>query len=258
MCGTAAAEGAPQAAVELFVDTATRQIFAEPGPGRQRLGKFVPAVEDATVSAPAAGARDASAAASATGAAVPSAPVRSSSAKAWYEKIGIRGYVQMRYNQELSGDAKSLRSPGDRFIGRDQGFGIRRARVVISGDVSDRMSIYIQPDLASTPSGSSTTHFGQLRDAYADLWLDKEKTWRIRAGQSKIPYGWEDLQSSQNRLAPDRADALNSGVRDERDLGVIAYWSPAVAKERFAYLQKSGLKGSGDYGVVGFGVYNGQ
>ncbi|NID06034.1 porin [Luteibacter jiangsuensis] len=258
MCGTAAAEGAPQAAVELFVDTATRQIFAEPGPGRQRLGKFVPVVEGAAASAPVASARDATVAAPATVAAVPSAPVRSSSTKAWYEKIGIRGYVQMRYNQELSGDAKSLKSPGDRFIGRDQGFGIRRARVVISGDVSDRMSIYIQPDLASTPSGSSTTHFAQLRDAYADLWLDKEKTWRIRAGQSKIPYGWEDLQSSQNRLAPDRADALNSGVRDERDLGVIAYWSPAVAKERFAYLQKSGLKGSGDYGVVGFGVYNGQ
>lgn len=258
MCGTAAAEGAPQAAVELFVDTATRQIFAEPGPGRQRLGKFVPVVEGAAAAAPVAVARDATVAAPVTAAAVPSAPVRSSPAKAWYEKIGIRGYVQMRYNQELSGDARALKSPGDRFIGPEQGFGVRRARVVISGDVSDRMSIYIQSDLASTPSGSSTTHFAQLRDGYADLWLDEEKTWRVRAGQSKIPYGWEDLQSSQNRLAPDRADALNSGVRDERDLGVIAYWSPAVAKERFAYLQKSGLKGSGDYGVVGFGVYNGQ
>ncbi|WP_413623523.1 porin [Luteibacter sp. Lutesp34] len=260
MCGTAVAEGAPQAAVELYVDTATRQIFAEPGPGRQRLGRFVPAVDDAptsTAAAPAV-ARPAQVAVSATGAVAPAAAPPSSSAKAWYEKIGIRGYVQMRYNQELSGDAESLKSPGDRFIGREQGFGVRRARVVISGDVSDRMSIYIQSDLASTPSGSSTTHFAQLRDGYADLWLDKAKTWRIRAGQSKIPYGWEDLQSSQNRLAPDRADALNSGVRDERDLGVIAYWSPAVAKERFAYLQKSGLKGSGDYGMVGFGVYNGQ
>nr|WP_063572722.1 hypothetical protein [Luteibacter rhizovicinus] len=40
MCGTAAAEGAPQEAIELYVDTTTRQLFAEPGPGRQRLGKF--------------------------------------------------------------------------------------------------------------------------------------------------------------------------------------------------------------------------
>ncbi|UPG88529.1 OprO/OprP family phosphate-selective porin [Luteibacter aegosomaticola] len=271
MCGTAAAEGAPQAAIELYVDTATRQIFAEPGPGRQRLGKFVqasdeaPSVSGAVVAAPARAEAPAAVAAS-SGVASATAPAGASAkpgasaaaAKAWYEKLSIRGYVQMRLNEGLDDGAKDLKSPGDRFTGRDQGFGIRRARVVISGDVSDRMSIYLQPDLASTPSGSTTTHFAQLRDAYADLWLDKAKTWRIRAGQSKVPYGWEDLQSSQNRIALDRADALNSGVRDERDLGLFAYWSPGAAKERFSYLQKSGLKGSGDYGMFGIGVYNGQ
>ncbi|QWT22223.1 OprO/OprP family phosphate-selective porin [Bacillus sp. NP157] len=273
MCGTAAAEGAPQAAIELYVDTTTRQIFAEPGPGRQRLGKFVQASDEAAPATATAATAVPTAPAATPHAGAPTAggtsavgapavavakPSASSSSKAWYEKLAIRGYVQMRYNQGLDDGAKDLKSPGDRFIGRDQGFGIRRARVVISGDVTDKMSIYIQPDLASTPSGSSTTNFAQLRDAYADLWLDKEKTWRIRAGQSKVPYGWEDLQSSQNRIALDRADALNSGVRDERDLGVFAYWTPATVKERFAYLQKSGLKGSGDYGMFGLGVYNGQ
>ncbi|WP_414674507.1 porin [Luteibacter sp.] len=259
MCGTAAAEGAPQEAIELYVDSATRQLFAEPGPGRQRLGKFAQVTDTpppATAVAPATAASTVVA-----GAVTPSAAaVKSASpaGKAWYDKIGIRGYVQMRYNQEAGGDAKDLKSPGDRYIGREQGFGIRRARVVISGDVTDKMSIYIQPDFASTPTGSSTGNFAQLRDAYADLWLDKDKTFRIRAGQSKIPYGWEDLQSSQNRLALDRADALNSAVRDERDLGVFLYWTPKEIKERYAYLVKSGLKGSGDYGVFGVGVYNGQ
>lgn len=252
MCGTAAAEGGPQAAIELYVDTETRQIFAEPGPGRQRLGRFVQA-SDTPAPATVATTQAAPAAQQAV-----TAPVASAKTKAWYEKLSIRGYVQMRYNQEIGGGAKDLRSPGDRFIGREQGFGVRRARVVISGDVSDRMSIYLQPDLASTPSGSTTTHFAQLRDAYADLWLDADKEWRLRAGQSKIPFGWEDLQSSQNRIALDRADALNSAVRDERDLGLFLYWSPKEIKERFAYLQKSGLKGSGDYGMFGVGVYNGQ
>lgn len=259
MCGTAAAEGGPQAAIELYVDTETRQIFAEPGPGRTRLGRFAQvsdtsAVATATTTTPAA----ATGASAAPVSAVASSKPASSSAKAWYDRIGIRGYVQMRYNQELGDDARDLKSPGDRYIGREQGFGIRRARVVISGDVTDKMSIYIQPDFASTPSGSSTGNFAQLRDAYADLWLDKDKTFRIRAGQSKIPYGWEDLQSSQNRLALDRADALNSGVRDERDLGVFFYYTPKEIKDRYAYLVKSGLKGSGDYGVFGIGVYNGQ
>jgi hypothetical protein len=267
LCGTAAAEGVPEAAIELYVDTATRQIFAEPGPGRTRLGKFAQVKEGASASTTTAGTTAGAVAGSGAGGSSTSTatPVASaggskspSPAKAWYDRIGIRGYVQMRYNQELGDAAKDLKSPGDRYIGREQGFGIRRARVVISGDVTDRMSIYIQPDLASTPSGSSTGNFAQLRDAYADLWLDKDKTFRIRAGQSKIPYGWEDLQSSQNRLALDRADALNSGVRDERDLGVFFYWTPKEIKERYAHLVKSGLKGSGDYGVFGVGVYNGQ
>src|SRR3954468_22367598 len=143
MCGTAAAEGAPQEAIELYVDTNTRQLFAEPGPGRQRLGKF------AQVS-------DTPAAVAVAAPTVTTAAAAAPATKAWYEKIGIRGYVQLRYNQEAGGDAKDLKSPGDRYIGREQGFGIRRARVVISGDVTDRMSIYIQPDFASTPTGSST------------------------------------------------------------------------------------------------------
>jgi hypothetical protein len=262
MCGTAAAEGAPQEAIELYVDTNTRQLFAEPGPGRQRLGKFAQ-VSDAPAAVTTAGTAATATTVHASTAAQPAATAVAAqptipAGKAWYDKIGIRGYLQMRYNQEVGGDAKDLKSPGDRYIGREQGFGLRRARVVISGDVTDKMSIYIQPDFASTPTGSSTGNFAQLRDTYADLWLDKDKTYRIRAGQSKIPYGWEDLQSSQNRLALDRADALNSAVRDERDLGVFFYWTPKEIKERYAYLVKSGLKGSGDYGVFGVGVYNGQ
>src|SRR6187551_1608007 len=51
LCGTAAAEGVPEAAIELYVDTATRQIFAEPGPGRTRLGKFAQ-VQEGTSTAP--------------------------------------------------------------------------------------------------------------------------------------------------------------------------------------------------------------
>ncbi|MGN6480330.1 MAG: porin, partial [Luteibacter sp.] len=99
MCGTAAAEGSPQAAIELYVDTNTRQIFAEPGPGRQRLGKFVQASDEATpvagatVAAPRASSASTTASAPvAAGAAVASAaPVAAakSSAKAWYDKIGI-------------------------------------------------------------------------------------------------------------------------------------------------------------------------
>jgi phosphate-selective porin len=35
------------------------------------------------------------------------------------------------------------------------------------------------------------------------------KKFRLRVGQSKVPFGFENLQSSQNRLTLDRNDALN-------------------------------------------------
>jgi hypothetical protein len=97
-----------------------------------------------------------------------------------------------------------------------------------------------------------------LRDAYFDVGIDKKSQFRFRIGQSKVPYGFENMQSSQNRLPLDRADALNSAVSNERDLGVFFYWAPESKRKLFSCLVSSGLKGSGDYGVLGLGVYNGQ
>lgn len=267
VCAATAAAGAPLEAAELdlYVDRKTKQIFAEPGPGRDKLGTFVQV--DAGTSA-------AQTQAGTAATAPPTAPVAGTAApapaaalaqgkpaekdKKWYDRINLRGYIQMRYNQELGGDADNLRAPGDRFIGADQSMGIRRARLVLSGDINDHVSLYFQPDFASTPSGSSTSNFAQLRDAYADIYFDDKREYRLRVGQSKMPYGWENLQSSQNRLSPDRADALNSGLRDERDMGAVFYYTPQTARTRFSDLTRLGLKGSGDYGVLGLGVYNGQ
>lgn len=141
--------------------------------------------------------------------------------------------------------------------GENGGFFLRRVRLIFFGNVHERVYVYVQPDLASAVS-STSLHFAQLRDAYFDLALDAQKEFRLRFGQSKIPYGFENLQSSQNRIPLDRNDALNSAIANERDLGVIFYWAPLKIRERFSYLVSSGLKGSGDYGVFGFGVYNGQ
>ena len=248
-------------AVELYVDRKTKQIFAEPGPDRVRLGKFVQVDHNEVAaqtpqSLPAAPAPS-TPVAPVVAAASPSGQANSTTKK-WYERLSLRGYTQLRYNQGIGQDASLLRSPGDRFIGDNQTLGLRRARVVISGDIADNVSIYLQPDFASTPTGSSTSNFTQLRDAYADIYFDPKRELRLRAGQSKVPYGWENLQSSQNRLALDRADALNTSVRDERDMGLFLYYTPSEIQGRFQHLVKSGLKGSGDYGVIGLGVYNGQ
>jgi len=172
----------------------------------------------------------------------------------WYEKISVRGYTQFRYNFGQNNDL--LTSPGDRSIVKNNEFFMRRARLIVSGQPHDRVFVYLQAEFAGLVNNQENTTV--LRDAYADIFLTENKEWRIRPGQSKIPFGFETLQSSQNRLAFDRNDATFSGVPNERNLGVFLYYTPTVVRERFRRLVESGLKGSGDYGMLGIGVYNGQ
>lgn len=175
----------------------------------------------------------------------------------WYDKIQLRGYAQVRYNGLLQTNEDLECEQCDKSWGGDNDFFIRRMRLIFYGQLSPRVYFYVQPDFASS-SSTTALHFGQLRDAYFDVGVDKKSQFRFRIGQSKVPYGFENMQSSQNRLPLDRADALNSAVSNERDLGVFFYWAPASKRKLFSSLVSSGLKGSGDYGVFGVGIYNGQ
>jgi hypothetical protein len=174
----------------------------------------------------------------------------------WYDKYSERGYMQMRENNLVNTNAAYKCDQCDRSIGPGNTFFLRRFRFVLSGNISDHVSFYLQPDFASA-SGTSL-NYAQLRDAYFDLSVDSEKKSRFRVGQSKIPYGFEELQSSQNRLDFDRSDALNSAFANERDLGIFYYWARPSIRARFNELVSRGLKGSGDYGELGVGFFNGQ
>lgn len=176
--------------------------------------------------------------------------------KQWYESFSIRGYMQVRYNRLLETNQKLKCEQCDRSWGENGGFIIRRGRIIISGNITDNIYFYIQPDFGS--STGTTQNIFQLRDAYLDIGFDKKNEFRVRVGQSKVPYGFENMQSSQNRLPLDRNDGLNSAVSNERDLGVFFYWAPKNKRDLFASFVKDNLKGSGDYGVFAFGAYNGQ
>lgn len=273
LCGAAV-----QAAdLTLYVDTATGQIFAEPGPSRVLMGTFRPVDAEApagqVASAPAA-----TAAAPESGsdiAALESRIVDSeqkiaslearnddSSRSPFTSRFSLRGYLQTRHTAMLGGD-EGVNLWSDRSVGDDQSLGdadknflIRRARLVFQGDVGERLSFYVQPDLAS--SAGSTGHVAQMRDAYGDVYLTTDRVHRVRVGQSKVPFGWENLQSSSNRLALDRVDAMNSAARDERDLGAFYYYTPRHVQTLFNEINSAGLKHSGNYGMFGFGFYNGQ
>lgn len=175
----------------------------------------------------------------------------------WYDNIAIRGYSQIRYNRLLETNEELGCEQCDKSWGKDGGFFIRRMRVIFYGQLNNRIYFYFQPDFASSPA-SDKLHFGQIRDAYFDIGVDAKSEFRFRIGQSKVPFGFENMQSSQNRIPLDRNDALNSAVPNERDLGVFFYWAPTAKRHLFSSLVKEGLKGSGDYGIFALGLYNGE
>jgi hypothetical protein len=113
--------------------------------------------------------------------------------KKWYDKIGMRGYVQFRYNYATTteDDSAPRQHAGDSSISDRNEFFIRRARLIFFGDIGEHLYLYVQPDLASTPNAAvDQVQFAQIRDCYGDIYVDKEKVHRFRVGQSKIPYGW--------------------------------------------------------------------
>jgi hypothetical protein len=174
----------------------------------------------------------------------------------FFDKVNIRGYTQFRYNQLAASNDKLVNAQGDKSMGKNGGIFIRRARIIFYGDIHPHVSIYLQPDFAS--AAGDGLNYAQMRDWYFDLFADKDKTLRLRIGQSKVPFGYENLQSSQNRLTLDRSDPINSAAANERDLGAFIYYAPKEIRRRFKALVDEGLKGSGDYGMLALGAYNGQ
>lgn len=268
LCSTAV----PVQALVLYVDPETNQVYTTPGKNRVKLGKFQQVEENETASTTEEikeldaklenkieelktietrieeQQQEMLIAEQRNQSTEEKKPAKDDKKK-WYDKIKIGGYTQFRQSAGLSGDTENLTSPGDRSIEEDTNFFIRRARLVFSGDITDHLSLYMQTEFA----GGDVS----VRDMYGDIFFDKKKEFRIRPGLSKIPSSFELLQSSRDRLAFERADPLSSGVRNERDTGVFFYWTPEKIQKRFNYL-KDNLKGSGDYGVIGFGAYTGQ
>ncbi|MCC2979209.1 MULTISPECIES: porin [unclassified Sphingomonas] len=186
----------------------------------------------------------------------------------WYKRISLRGYTQVRLNEIISGDASApagrsrLRTPGDSGITDQGNFTFRRIRLVFSGDISDEVSFYFQPDFANAISNQSNDErregFAQLRDAYVDWFPNGDRRFRLRVGQSKVPFGWENLQSSSNRLTLDRSDGINSAIPSERDLGVVGFFTPPSVQQTWDRLAHDGQKLFGNYGAFGVGFFNGQ
>ncbi len=179
----------------------------------------------------------------------------------WYERMSSYGYGMLRYNLGTNGKMGTYhdKSVGSVAQGSQPGFFFRRIRWVVTGQVSDHVAVFFQPDLASafTASGSDSTHALTMRDAFGDWNFDKDKEFRFRAGLQRVPVSFDNWQASRVRMAFDRADATNSGATSERDLGLSFMWTPKIAQQRYKQMLDY-MYGPGDYGVIHLAVWNGQ
>lgn len=184
------------------------------------------------------------------------------------KRLRLRGYTQMRVNEIVAGDATApagrarLRSVHDGGISDRGNFTFRRIRLVLEGNVTDNVAVYLQPDFATRIGNQSVGEpregSGQIRDAYVDWFPDKAHRFRLRFGQSKVPFGWENMQSSSNRVPLDRSDGINSAVPSEREIGIVGYYTPAHVQRIWDRLSKDGQKLFGNFGAFGVGAFNGQ
>ncbi|MFC5455315.1 porin [Prosthecobacter fluviatilis] len=173
----------------------------------------------------------------------------------WYERLKMKGYLQVRTDSVMHEDGGQLHIQNDPFANDQSSIGIRRGRLAFSGDLTNHVYLYFQADLFGGVNGNGGV---QARDYYADVSLDPAREHRVRMGLSKVPYGYATMQSSQNRLALERPEAISTAVEGERDFGIYYMYAPYEIRERFKNLVKMGLRGSGDYGMIAFGAYSGQ
>lgn len=61
----------------------------------------------------------------------------------WYDKINLRGYTQIGYNRLFESNQNFKSEQGDRSIGSNGGYFIRRMRFIFFGQLNEHVYFYI-------------------------------------------------------------------------------------------------------------------
>jgi phosphate-selective porin OprO/OprP len=134
--------------------------------------------------------------------------------------IVMTNRVQMRYTREMPDDVTTLAvgvpvsgtaQPRDKGDARDS-FRIRRAKTKFEGWFwKKELTFEFQMNWADTASS--------LEDAQLTYDISKKKTFQIKIGQYKVPFGRQELTSSGNQQFVDRS-IVSAEFNRQRDVGV--------------------------------------
>ena len=118
----------------------------------------------------------------------------------------ISGVIQVHYLNEFNTNGDAIRDP--------DGFRILRARLIAEGNISKHISYELMIDPRAPEQG------GILRDAYLEFNYIKNQ--KIRVGQQKTQFGWENRQSITELYTVNRAEMSDGVSRGEnlRDIGI--------------------------------------
>jgi len=155
----------------------------------------------------------------------------------WSDTIKLSGYTQARWQYYPDADEGN-----NEFL-------VRRARIQLGAQPDPRTEVELQLDMGE---GDVT-----VRDAWVQYDLTEAGDWRIRAGQQKVPFGFETPQSSSSRIPLERNWVSRRFVDGERDTGAVVYWTDPEDLPLFDQIKKEAW-GEGDYGTVAVGLFNGQ
>ena len=128
-------------------------------------------------------------------------------------KLNISGYIQTDYRFYEGGEDENNINT----------FDIRRSRLAASGNIFKNIKYKLQADFSD--------EVDTLRDAYVDFNYTPVAV--VRAGQFKVPFGYEQVTSSTTIDFIERSVPGNFIATTSRDIGVMLFGS--VLDKRISY-----------------------
>jgi phosphate-selective porin OprO/OprP len=132
-------------------------------------------------------------------------------------QLKLSGYMQLRYTYNENDEALESDSYlKGKYSDRD-GFGIRRAYIILSGKLLPDLMFKLSGDIPTMNDYKSKDAAFTLRDAYVSY--EPCVYGKLKAGQFKVPFGLEYPTSSTKLLTPNRSLVVNS-LDPNRDIGL--------------------------------------
>lgn len=144
-------------------------------------------------------------------------------------RLGLSNRVQFRFTDQFPDDKVQIpgtAQPGD-AIGS---FRIRRAKSQLAGHFwKPEITFELQIGWAGSDSTGGSSTFSGIEDAMLNWDASRKGTFQIRAGQYKVPFGRQEMTSSEKQQFVERS-ILSGEFTRSRDVGVSVWGRAAEGK----------------------------